>query len=68
MGSAEREADLLPAPGERSKDIMPIGLQDASEAVPVRLCSPALAIGRIEVSDHRRNAVAPKLIVAAVGS
>ena len=66
MCPAEREADLLPSPGERRVAAIAIDLQDPGEVAEVRLCLLAFAVGGIDIGDHRRISAAPWAIIASI--
>jgi hypothetical protein len=57
----------LPAFGERGIAAVAIDLQYACEVAEMSLGPLALAIGGIDVGDHRRIIAAPWAIVAGIG-
>jgi hypothetical protein len=67
MGPAEGQAHLLPTLGERGVAAIAIDLQDAGELAEMRLGPLALAIGSVDLGDHRRIIAAPRAIIAGIG-
>ena len=67
MRPTEGKADLLPSLGKRGVAAIAIDLQDAGEVAEVRLGPLALAIGGVDIGDHRRIIAAPWSIVARIG-
>ena len=67
MGPAEGELDLLPPPGERGIAAIAIDLQDTGEVAEVRFCPLALAIGGIDIGNHRRIIAAIWSIITGIG-
>jgi hypothetical protein len=67
MCPTEREPDLLAPPGECSIATIAIDLQDACKITEMGLRSLRLAIGSIDIGDHRRIVAAPGSIIAGIG-
>jgi hypothetical protein len=67
MRPAKGEADLVAPPGESGIAAIAIDLQDANEVAEMGLSALALAIGGVDVGDHRRIITAPWPIVTGIG-
>src|SRR5690606_17987855 len=61
------EAHLLPATSERSVAAIAVDLQDAGKIAEVGVGPLRLAVGGIDIGDHRRIVAAPRAIIAGIG-
>lgn len=64
---AQREVDMLMAPRQRGIGTIAVNLRDPCKALEMRLGPLSLAIGNIDISNHRQVTAAPWPIVASIG-